>query len=408
MCRLHHDARRLRLGAEGLQRRDVLRRLAALGVAAPLATLGLDRAAMAGAVSFLDRAELVDGVQALVARAKSPELRELRVVDLRGSELPWKDLGITLRKGQEVTFLLGGRVWLAREQDLWCEPGVAFHVRTRGTRPMFNPMSNTGTMTATADGPLEMARSIVEFQDAGGELAVPKDGYAKADAHIYGVALVWQGTAQAGLASLLRHGDVAGVIGAELARLQSPRKLPAGWQNFFMLGGGPVIFNDIGNGAIAVEPLKNAGVLQRPVAIELKPQTKLSWRWIVEELPSRLPEDQLTSHDYLSIAAEFDDGQDLTYFWSSSLPVGKAFRCPIPRWTPLESHMVVRSGQADLGKWVSDERDVYADYKTHIGGTAKSVVNVWLLGVSLFQRRSGSARFADMQISQPGAAPLKL
>ena len=35
---------------------------------------------------------------------------------------------------------------------------------------------------------------------------------------------------------------------------------------------------------------------------------RLSWRWIVEELPSRLPEDQLTSHDYLSIAAEFDDG----------------------------------------------------------------------------------------------------
>ena len=39
---------------------------------------------------------------------------------------------------------------------------------------------------------------------------------------------------------------------------------------------------------------------------------------------------------------------------------------------------------------------------------AKSVVNIWLLGVSLFQRRSGSCRFAEMQISQPGAAPLRL
>jgi len=154
--------------------------------------------------------------------------------------------------------------------------------------------------------------------------------------------------------------------------------------------------------------LKNAGILQRSVNIDLKPQTKLSWRWIVEELPSRLPENQLTSHDYLSIAAEFDDGQDLTYFWSSSLPIGTAFRCPIPRWTPLESHMAVRSGFADLGKWVSDERDIHADYKEHIGGPAKTVVNIWLLGVSLFQRRSGSCRFADMQISQPGAGTLKL
>jgi DUF3047 family protein len=408
MCTLPHHAGCLRDGANGTSRRDLLKRLTALGLTTPLATLILDRAAMAGSISFLDRAELVDGMTALLAKAKSPELREVRVFDLNGSDLPWKDLGLTVAKGQEVTFLLGGRVWLSREQDLWVEPGVAFHVRTRGARPMFNPMSNTGTMTAADNGPLEMARSLVEFQSEEGELAVPKNEYVKADAHIYGLALVWRGSALAGLTSLLGSGDVDGIVGAELARLQSPRKLPAGWHNFFMLGGGPVIFNDIGNGAIAVEPLKNAGILQHPVGIELKPQTKLSWRWIVEELPSRLPEDQLTSHDYLSIAAEFDDGQDLTYFWSSSLPVGKAFRCPIPRWTPLESHMAVRSGFADLGKWVSDERDIYADYKEHIGGAAKSVVNVWLLGVSLFQRRSGSCRFADMQISQPGAAPLRL
>jgi hypothetical protein len=408
MCTLPDQADCSRDGADGPHRRDMLKRLMALGLTAPLATLILDRTAMAGSISFLDRAELVDGVTALIARAKSPELREARVFELSGSDLPWKDLGLTVAKGQEVTFLLGGRVWLSREQDLWVEPGVAFHVRTRGARPMFNPMSNTGTMTAAADGPIEMARSLVEFQNEGGELAVPKEEYVKADARIYGVALVWRRSALTGLASLLSHGDVDGIIAAELARLQSPRKLPAGWHNFFMLGGGAVIFNDIGNGAISVEPLKNAGILQRPVNIELKPQTKLSWRWIVEELPSRLPEDQLTSHDYLSIAAEFDDGQDLTYFWSSSLPVGKAFRCPIPRWTPLESHMAVRSGFADLGKWVSDERDVYADYRTHVGGPARSVVNVWLLGVSLFQRRSGSCRFADMQISQPGAATLKL
>jgi len=359
-------------------------------------------------ISFLDRAELIDGMAALIARAKSPELREFHVFDLEGSQLPWQDLGFSVGKDQEVTFLLGGRVWLSREQDLWVEPGVAFHVRTRGTRRMFNPMRNTGTMTATADGPLEMARSLVEFQNDAGELAVPKDEYAKTDAHIYGLALVWRGGAKAGLASLLGHGDVCGIIGAELAGLQSPRKLPAGWHNFFMLGGGPIIFNDIGHRAIACEPLKNAGILQHPVTLGLKPQTKLSWRWIVEELPSRLPEDQLTSHDYLSIAAEFDDGQDLSYFWSVSLPVGKAFRCPIPRWTPLESHMVVRSGLADMGMWVSDERDIYADYKTHIGGSAQSVVNIWLLGVSLFQRRSGSCRFADIQISQPGAPLLQL
>ena len=114
-----------------------------------------------------------------------------------------------------------------------------------------------------------MARSLVEFQNEEGEPAVPRNEYVKADARIYGLAFVWRGSALAGLESVLRHGDVDGIVAAELAHLQSPRKLPAGWNNFFMLGGGPVIFNDIGNGAISCEPLKNAGILQRPVGIEL-------------------------------------------------------------------------------------------------------------------------------------------
>ncbi len=177
-----------------------------------------------------------------------------------------------------------------------------------------------------------------------------------------------------------------------------------------MLGGGPVIFNDIGNGAISVEPRKNAGILQRPVNLELKPQTKLSWRWIVEELPSLLPEDQLTSHDYLSIAAEFDDGQDLTYFWSRNLPVGKRLPLPDPRWTPLESHMVVRSGLTDLGKWVSDERDLYEDYKDahrRLRQKSRQYLAARRVPVPAPQRLVPLRRYADFT-SRVAASALKL
>jgi hypothetical protein len=399
-CASHHSA--------DLDRRDLIKSLTALGLSLPLATAILDARTTAGAASFLDRAQFIDGLNALIAKAKSPELRETRIVELGSNDLPWKDVGLTLAKGQSVTFLLGGRLWLSHEQDLWAEPGVAFHARTRGTRDIFNPMSNTGTLVAAYDGPIQMARSLVEFKNEDGEIWTPRDEYLKTDVHIYGLALLWRNNALGGLKSLLAHGDVGGIIGSEIDRLESHRKLPQGWTNYFMLGGGPVIFNDLGDGMIACDPLKNAGILQRPVSIDLKPGTKLNWRWIVEELPSRVPEDQLTSHDYLSIGAEYDDGQDLTYFWSSGLPVGKAFRCPIPRWSPIESHMAVRSGFGELGKWLGEERDLYADYHDHIGGPAKSVVRIWLLGVSLFQRRKGSCRFADIQISQPGAAPLKI
>ena len=78
MCTLPHHAACSRDDADGLHRRDLLKRLAALGMTAPLATLILNRAALAGSMSFLDRGELIDGMTALIARANSPELREVR------------------------------------------------------------------------------------------------------------------------------------------------------------------------------------------------------------------------------------------------------------------------------------------------------------------------------------------
>lgn len=384
-------------------RRDTLRRLLALGLSVPMAAAVLQGSARAapGSMSYLDRKEFIGGLQELIARAKSPELAGYCTFDLASTDMPWKQIDLKVAKGQQVTFLLGGRVWLSREGDLWAEPGAAFHARSLGKRPIYNPMSNTGMMTAEHDGGLEIARALAEFKDEDGVLFTSKEDYQKADVDMYGVALAWHGDAGNGLKSLLAHGDVDGVLAAELARQESQRKLPAGWHNHFMLGSGPIIFSDAGDGEIACQALKNAGILERPVAIDLRPGTKMSWRWIVEELPSRVGEDKVVTHDYLSIGAKFDDGQDLTYLWSRDLPVGTTFRCPLPRWTPIETHSVIRSGAKDIGTWVGEECDLHADYAAHIGGNAKSVTHVWLLGVSLFQRLNGSYRVRDIQIAGP-------
>ena len=79
------------------------------------------------------------------------------------------------------------------------------------------------------------------------------------------------------------------------------------------------------------------------------PGTTLRWSWRVDQLPIDLAEDTLPSHDYVSIAAEFDDGQDLTYYWSAALPEGTVYRCPIPTWASRETHVVVRSGRGHAG-----------------------------------------------------------
>ncbi len=76
---------------------------------------------------------------------------------------------------------------------------------------------------------------------------------------------------------------------------------------------------------------------------------------------------------------EFDDGQDLTWYWSC-LPQGCSFRCPLPHWRRRETHIVARAGTADLGRWIDEERPVLADHQAAIGGPAPSrVVRAWLI-----------------------------
>jgi len=56
----------------------------------------------------------------------------------------------------------------------------------------------------------------------------------------------------------------------------------------------------------------------------LTPTLRLRWSWRLDKLPSRLPEDTALTHDYISVALEFDDGRDLTWHWSAGLPPGFA------------------------------------------------------------------------------------
>src|SRR5262249_2389668 len=151
---------------------------------------------------------------------------------------------------------------------------------------------------------------------------------------------------------------------------------------------------------IHVHTHRDVGILQCPIEATLDDTTSLDWRWLVKSLPSSLPEHIQPTHDYLSIAVEFDNGQDLTYFWSAELPVHTVFKCPLAWWSERETHWVLRSGSEGLGQWQSETRKLKSDYEQAIGGALpQKVVRVWLIANSVFQRKHGEATFADIGLS---------
>jgi hypothetical protein len=156
------------------------------------------------------------------------------------------------------------------------------------------------------------------------------------------------------------------------------------------------------------ETTRNAGILTRNVAVPLTRDTRLQWRWKIDQLPSKVPEADAAKHDYFSIAVKFENGKDLTYMWSAAMPEGTHFVCPLPGWNEIEWHAVVRSGQTDLGKWLAEERNVLADYERVIGGKAPGrIVQVWLISASIIQQSEGRAQFGDIVLSNPDSAVVR-
>jgi hypothetical protein len=263
-------------------RRDIMLRASALGLVLPFAGPALQMACAAEQSSPAP-ADLVSGIKGIIEKANSPELVAYKIFEINGADLPWTDLGLDAAQGQQVTFLLTGRMWLSREHDLWFGPGLIFHARTRGLRPIYNPMLDTGTMTASHEGRIEVARSASEFASEDGVLGTPEDIYKKADVKITGIALLWRGDASAGVKSLMSHGDVGGLLNSELARLERGRKLPTGWSNLFMFGGGQEIFSQGSNGEIICDTTGYVSIIERPLPLALDSRPRLAWRWKIDQ-----------------------------------------------------------------------------------------------------------------------------
>jgi Protein of unknown function (DUF3047) len=89
--------------------------------------------------------------------------------------------------------------------------------------------------------------------------------------------------------------------------------------------------------------------------------------------------------------------------WSAALPEGKVFPCPLPWWDKRETHQVVRSDLAKLGVWLEEKQPVLDDYERAIGGEPPTrIVAVWLIAVSIFQKRKGICSFTRIKLKSEG------
>lgn len=330
------------------------------------------------------------------------------VVEVPANSSGWVDGGVDLNIGEAVTLLAAGKV-------LTQLPGIGFganmflwhRIGTDGPIAKF-PASTQSFEARQAGRLMLVAQFPGAWLDQAGGLAPDWPRQAAGGSFTVAV-LVWKDRAEDGLA-LFAAKDRSRFAAAEYARFTEPAQPPKGWQHLWRVGESGVYKDVTGNPQgrapgtneaprIACRCRGGGGILKYPVDLPLDGSTRLSWLWRVIELPSQVAEDSLPTHDYLSIAVEFDNGQDLTYLWSAALAVGTVFRCPLPWWDKHETHQVIRCGTAELGQWRREDQPVLADYAKAIGGTPPArIVGVWLIAVAAFQGGRGDCEYREIRL----------
>jgi hypothetical protein len=360
--------------------------------------------------SVISHAEFHASLEALLAKLPSGLVKDHAFFQLPSNQPPWFDTGIDLDAGDRVTTFAVGRTRLDGT-DLWFGPGFQLWARIGERGEVFRGVRASNSFTVDDRGKFYLASYFPgEWASPTGELATPPEAYQMVSGAMSVAVIRWSVDPLEGLRQLAAQSGVNGrdnseataLIATEIDRLSNPVETPEGWRYLWFIGPAEIYRpceSTERAAAICCHTRHDVGLLIKDAPAPFEPGLRLRWSWKVDMLPSEVAENELANHDYLSIAVEFDNGQDLTYYWSANLPVGTSYRCPIPAWAGRETHMVVRSGQEELGVWLDEERDVYADYAQAVGGPLPAkVTRVWLIAVSLFQRGEGKCRYSDITL----------
>lgn len=290
---------------------------------------------------------------------------------LTGAEPGWTASGLAVAAGEKFKVRASGHAWLAKGLGLVLTPASSIFVRIGGKGPVRRLGTDEWVFEAWTDGEVELlSKALSEFANEDGELLPGKRPAMKPGLGV----------------SVTQCGDPP-----------SSANEPDGWNYLWRIGQARVFSGETDD----VEVMLNGsvGILQRTIDQPLTADTQISWEWLIEQLPSELPEDLAFTHDYISIAVEFENGRDLTYMWSAGLDEGHIFRCPLDWWCDWETHWVLRSGADGLGNWHHEKRNIAQDYRAALGEPApQRIMRVWLIANSVFQRRKAKARFRNIRV----------
>jgi len=173
--------------------------------------------------------------------------------------------------------------------------------------------------------------------------------------------------------------------------------VPKGWQ--LKERSGKADLAVLKDGDVHAVLFRSAGTsfsLQKEVQVDVKHYPILAWKWKAVKLPKGGDFRQSNADDQAAqLFLVFTRAKAIVYIWDTMAPQGlMESTSPVPFMTV--KIVVLRSGPAELGKWLSETRNVYEDYKKLYGEEPPPVKGMRLQINSQHTGTSAESLFADV------------
>ena len=378
--------------------------LADLSVAGKLALRTLGRRARSQIEPAPDLDRFQSEMEQLLAALPETVIRDYCWLDVSARQPPWVGTGMQLNTGDQVSYFTEGRVYASKFLDVYIGSALQLWYKVGKQGEVFRGTRASHSFVAADEGEFSVGNYFPnDWKDLQGTRKQDDQVYNSVSGASRILVIRWAQDCASGLKELAAAagGDAKARVQNELERLAQGDITPPGWHYLWHLGPAEIYqsrFSEAENACIHCRTHGDVGILQKDVDLPLEENTEISWRWCIDQLPSTIREDTVPSHDYLSLAIEFDNGRDITYYWSATLPEGTGYDCPLPNWQGIEYHVVVRSGPSGLGEWLQERRNLFADYQRYMGEPPARIVKIWLIANSIFQREVGECSYSDITI----------
>lgn len=165
--------------------------------------------------------------------------------------------------------------------------------------------------------------------------------------------------------------------------------------------------------------------LTREITIDPKKYPVIEWRWKVENILQKGDVAQKSGDDYparLYITFQYDSSQvgffekakfetirliygqyppigAINYIWESKSPIGTMVPNP---FTDRVYMFVTQSGSAKLNQWVTEERNIYEDYKNAFGEDPPNISGIAIMTDTDNTKETAVAYFGDIVFKKAG------